>query len=112
MFRMLGLVLALSIFLGAVIAQAKDITPIDDVRRGTPVVIQGEVVRILDVDEFRIQDDTGSIRVYIGWRNRMPVKVGDRVTVDGFVDDDGLRPEVYAWSLTTADGKKIEFKGY
>ena len=43
---------------------------------------------------------------------RWSVDVGDRVAVDGFVDDDGLRPEVYAWSLTKEDGKVIEFKGY
>lgn len=52
-----------------------------------------------DEDVFRLADETGRIRVDIGWRNRVRVSVGETVTAMGFVDDDlvnGFRPEVYA----------------
>ena len=49
------------------------------------------------------------MRVYIGYQNRMPVRPGQRVTVEGFVDF-GLRIEVYAWTITMEDGSVIELK--
>lgn len=91
-------------------AAAGDVTNIADVRPGASVRLQGTVTRILDEDEFRIEDETGSIRVYIGWRNRIPVEVGERVRVRGIVDDDlvgAIRPEVYANEIIRADGTVI-----
>lgn len=81
-----------------------------DVRRGQSVHLQGTVERIRDTDEFILRDDSGSIRVYIGWRNAMPVGPGEVVTVFGVADDDvfpGLRPEIYADRIVTADGRTV-----
>lgn len=93
-------------------ASAKEnITKIGDVTRGANVTLQGKVTRILDEDEFRLADETGSIRVYIGWRNRVMVSVGETVTVKGFVDDDLVnvfRPEVYANELVREDGTTVK----
>ena len=69
--------------------------------------IQGSVERILDEDEFRIADASGSIKVYIG-PHFVPVEVGERVTVRGFVDND-LRKEVYARELVRANGEVVRF---
>jgi uncharacterized protein YdeI (BOF family) len=81
-----------------------------DVRRGQSVHLRGTVERIRDTDEFILRDDSGSIRVYIGWRNAMPVGPGEVVTVFGVADDDvfpGLRPEIYADRIVTADGRTV-----
>jgi uncharacterized protein YdeI (BOF family) len=93
-----------------VVADAGPLVTVRDVRRGQSVTLRGEVARIRDTDEFVLRDDTGSIDVYIGWRNRMPVRSGDRVTVIGFADDDvfpGMRPDIYADRLVLADGRVI-----
>ena len=90
---------------------AETITPINDIRRGMSVNLHGEVTRILDEDEFRLEDATGSIRVYIGWKNRVQVKTGEKVTVRGVVDDDladYFRPEVYATEIVREDGSIIQ----
>ena len=91
-------------------AMAAEITKIEDIERGASVTLQGEVTRILDEDEFRLQDETGSVRIYIGWRNRVMVDVGEAVTVKGFVDDDLVsyfRPEIYAQQIVRGDGDTI-----
>lgn len=80
------------------------VTPINDVQRGSMVTIEGTVDRILDTDEFRIRDATGSIRVDIGYPNFVPVAVGETVRVVGFVDRD-LMKEIYAREIIHADGK-------
>lgn len=92
-------------------ATAEEITPIEKLASGMTVTVQGEVTRILDEDEFRIEDSTGSVRVYIGWQNRMPVPVGETVVVRGVVDDDlvsRFRPEIYAFEITREDGTVIK----
>ena len=85
--------------------------PISDLEPGMSASIKGEVTRILDEDEFRIQDETGSIKVYIGWKNRVSFPTGETLTVSGFVDD-GLksyfRPEFYAFEIIRADGSVIK----
>jgi uncharacterized protein YdeI (BOF family) len=86
------------------------VTPIRDVRRGQAVKLQGQVQRLRDSDEFVLRDDTGTITIYIGWRNRMPVTVGQRVTVIGTADDDvipGSRPEIYASHVVLEDGRTV-----
>ncbi len=84
-------------------------TPIADVQRGTMVTVAGTVERITDEDEFRLTDASGSIQIYVG-PNWVPAEVGESVTVDGFVDDDLVFPrEIYARSLTRADGTVVSF---
>jgi hypothetical protein len=85
------------------------ITPIADAQRGTMVTVQGTVERITDEDEFRLADASGSIHIYVG-PNWVPAEVGETVIVNGFVDDDLVVPrEIYARSLTRADGTVITF---
>ena len=89
-------------------AWSDTITPIADARRGALVTVQGTVERITDEDEFRLSDATGTIRVYVG-PNWVPAEVGERVIVSGRVDDDPGPREIYARSLTRADGQVISF---
>lgn len=92
-------------------AEEPEITAIDDIQPGMTVTVRGEVVRITDEDEFRIRDESGSLLIYIGWRNRVMVKVGETVTVSGFVDNDlvnRIRPELYADTIVREDGEVIE----
>jgi uncharacterized protein YdeI (BOF family) len=82
-----------------------------DVSRGDRVLLRGVVARIVDEDEFVLADDSGRIRVYIGWKNDLPVSRGDVVIVEGRADDDsifGFRPEIYARALELADGTRVE----
>ncbi|MFQ6552151.1 hypothetical protein AAD018_007385 [Aestuariibius insulae] len=86
---------------------ASDITSIEDVKRGQTVTVQGTVDRVMDTDEFRIRDSTGSLRVYVG-PNWVPADVGEQVTVTGIMDDDLLpRPELYAREITVGDEPPI-----
>lgn len=92
---------------------ASEVTKIENLERGASVTLQGEVVRILDEDEFRLRDDTGSVQIYIGWQNRVMVDVGETVTVSGFVDNDLIdvfRPEVYAREIIREDGSTVELR--
>jgi uncharacterized protein YdeI (BOF family) len=89
-------------------ALAQSITTIADAQRGTMVTLQGTVDRITDEDEFHLRDATGWIEVDVG-PNWVPVDVGEQVTLQGFVDDDFGPREVYARSLTRADGTVITF---
>lgn len=79
------------------------VTAINDIRRGSMVTVQGTVERILDTDEFRLTDGTGSIRVDVGYPNFVPVSEGERVTVRGFVDRDLIK-EIYAREIVHANG--------
>ena len=89
------------------LAIAEEVTAIADLERGTTVTVAGTVDRILDEDEFRLTDATGSIDVYIG-PNRVPAEVGEAVTVRGLVDD-GLFIDIYADEMVRADGSVIRF---
>jgi uncharacterized protein YdeI (BOF family) len=84
------------------------VTPIGDLQRGSMVTVKGTVERITDEDEFRLTDGSGTVRIYVG-PNWVPANVGEAVTVDGFVDDDFGPLEIYARSLTRADGTVIAF---
>ena len=97
----------LTALLVAVPAGAETVTPIGDVQRGTAVTVQGTVERILDEDEFRLADASGSIDVYIG-PNMVPANVGDEVMVRGIVDDD-LRRDIYAREMVLPDGSTVTF---
>lgn len=89
-------------------ASTEKITPIAEVERGTMVTVTGTVARLLDEDEFRLADQTGRIKVYVG-PNWVPADVGEEVTVHGFVDN-GLRREIYARELIRADGTRVQFE--
>ena len=99
---------ALCATLAAPAAIASQITPIADAQRGTMVTVRGTVERITDEDEFRLADASGQIRIYVG-PNWVPAEVGETVIVNGFVDDDLGPREIYARSLTRADGTVITF---
>ena len=99
--------------LSAYASSHEKITNIIDISRGASVTLKGTVTRILDEDEFRLEDKTGSVKIYIGWKNRVMVKVGESVTVKGFVDDDlinAFRPEVYAQKIIRENGETIELR--
>lgn len=86
---------------------AKNVQTIKSLKAETIVTVVGEVERIRDEDEFILKDDTDSIRIYIG-PNRMPVKIGDKVTVEGMFDNDFFKREIYAHTITDSEGNKIE----
>ncbi|MFP7672818.1 hypothetical protein ACG74X_05615 [Marivita sp. S0852] len=87
-------------------AQDRPLTAITDVKRGTMVTVAGTVDRLLDEDEFRLRDDTGTLRVYVG-PNWVPADIGEAVTVFGYMDDALIRPELYAREITRADGTVV-----
>jgi uncharacterized protein YdeI (BOF family) len=105
----LFVIAALCATLAAPAAFASQITPIADAQRGTMVTVKGTVERITDEDEFRLADASGNIRIYVG-PNWVPAEVGEIVIVNGFVDDDLGPREIYARSLTRADGTVIAFE--
>jgi uncharacterized protein YdeI (BOF family) len=105
----LAAILVATLLAVALPASANDLTPVGDVERGTMVTVAGDVQRITDTDEFRLSDDTGSIKVYVG-PNWVPVAVGESVTVSGFVDNDFGRLELYARTLIRADGTVVQFE--
>ena len=100
--------LALCAILAAQMALADDVTPIAEAARGAVVTVQGTVERITDTDEFRLVDASGAIQVYVG-PNWVPADVGEQVIVNGFVDDDPGPLELYARTLTRADGSVVTF---
>jgi uncharacterized protein YdeI (BOF family) len=104
------LISVLALFIVAPVA-AEKVTPIADLEPGMTATVEGKVTRILDEDEFRMEDETGSVRVYIGWKNRVSIPVGETISVRGFVDNDlvaRFRPEIYAFKITREDGTVIE----
>ncbi|MGY4877351.1 NirD/YgiW/YdeI family stress tolerance protein [Vreelandella aquamarina] len=106
---MKALTIALIALLSAPAVMASQITSIGDAQKGNMVTLSGTVERISDTDEFRLQDATGSINIYVG-PNWVPAQVGDAIQVTGFVDD-GFGPrEVYARQLTLADGSVVQFE--
>ncbi len=89
------------------LASAGNVTPVAEARPGALVTISGTVERVLDYDEFRLADGTGSILVYVG-PDGHDARAGERVTVAGRVDDDGPR-EIYARSMTREGGATVTF---
>ena len=91
------------------------VTKIEDIQQGTSVTLQGKVTRILDETEFLLWDETGSVTVFVGLRNRMLVEVGEEVTVRGFVEDHPIsyyRPEIDAKEIIRGDGSSILLNRY
>ncbi len=89
--------------------QDQVVQTIDSLRAETIVTIKGVVERIRDEDEFILSDDTGSIKVYIG-SNRMPVEMGDKVTVTGMYDNDIIKREVYAHEIIDQSGNTTKLE--
>lgn len=96
---------ALSI--GASAQDTASIQTINSLKSETIVTVAGTVESIRDEDEFILEDETGSIKIYIG-PNRMPVQVGDKVTVEGMLDNDIIKREIYAYTITDAEGNVTE----
>ncbi|ALO16824.1 hypothetical protein L21SP5_03209 [Salinivirga cyanobacteriivorans] len=85
------------------------ITKISELQNYTDSYIKGEVIKILDEDEFRLEDSSGNIKVYTGWKNTNVVKKGDKITVRGKVDP-GIVKEFYATEIIKEDGEIIKLK--
>ncbi|MBA4351078.1 MAG: hypothetical protein C0427_07515 [Rhodobacter sp.] len=85
-----------------------DTTLIADLRYGSTATISGTVERITDEDEFRITDASGSVTVYIG-PGVVPFDIGEQITVNGIVDREFGRMEIYAREAVRADGSKLSF---
>jgi uncharacterized protein YdeI (BOF family) len=87
-----------------------EITKISALERYTTTHIKGEVVRILDEDEFRLKDNSGKIKVYVGWKNPGVVKKGDVITVKGMLDPGIFFDEFYASEIILENGDVINLK--
>jgi uncharacterized protein YdeI (BOF family) len=85
------------------------ITSISQLQNYTDSYIKGEVIKILDEDEFRIEDSSGKIKVYTGWKNTNIVKRGEKITVRGKLDP-GIIKEFYATEIIKEDGEIIKLK--
>ncbi len=95
--------IALCLMAGSALA---DTTPIADIQRGQSVTVAGVVDRFFDTDEIRLRDETGTVRVYLGPR-ALPIKSGERIVVEGVMDDDLVMNELYARRITRENGEKI-----
>ena len=83
------------------------VTNIADLQNYTDTYIKGEVVKILDEDEFRLKDESGKIKVYTGWKNTNIVKKGETVTVRGTLDP-GIINEFYAKEIIRENAEHIK----
>lgn len=90
-------------------ALAYELTTVDQLQPYEQAALKGTVERVTDDDTFVFRDSTGTIRVYIG-PHRMPVSVGEVITVKGQLDDD-LPREIYADQLVLPDGQVVEVGG-
>ena len=95
---------------------AEEVMSIGELKPDMSATIEGKVVRVLDEDEFLLKDETGSIEVYIGWKNKISFQSGEKLTVQGVVDDDDddddshSELEFYAAVITREDGSVIELQ--
>lgn len=85
------------------------ITGISELQNYTDSYIKGEVIKVLDEDEFRLEDSSGKIRVYTGWKNTNLVKKGEKITVRGALDP-GIIKEFYATEIIRDNGEVIRLK--
>ena len=117
MTRLISLALAglFVLVLSQTASLAAAVTKIEDIERGASVVLQGKVTHVLDDDTFRLWDQTGSVDVHLGLRNRVMVQVGEEVTVKGFVDDElpgYFRREIHAQEVVRGDGTRVLLNHY
>ncbi|MEM1048893.1 MAG: hypothetical protein AAGL24_22265 [Pseudomonadota bacterium] len=92
-----------SLMAGTALAET---TPIADIQRGQSVTVSGVVDRFFDTDEIRLRDETGTVRVYLG-SQPLPIVSGERLVVEGIMDDDLVMNELYARQITRQNGEKI-----
>ena len=85
------------------------IIKISELQNYTDSYIKGEVIKILDEDEFRLEDNSGKIKVYTGWKNTNIVKKGEKITLRGKLDP-GIVKEFYATEIIKEDGEIIKLK--
>lgn len=85
------------------------IIPISELQNYTDSYIKGDVIKILDEDEFRLEDSSGKIKVYTGWKNTNLVKDGEKITVRGKLDP-GIFKEFYATEIIREDGEILKLK--
>ena len=86
----------------------KDIntTKISELKNYQNSYIKGQVIKILDEDEFRLEDSSGKIKVYTGWKNTFVVDKGENITVKGKLDP-GIIKEFYATQIIRENGEVI-----
>jgi uncharacterized protein (TIGR00156 family) len=85
------------------------ITKISELQNYADSYIRGEIIKILDEDEFRFKDSSGKIKVYTGWKNTNLVKKDEKITIRGKLDP-GIVKEFYATEIIKENGKKIMLK--
>ena len=85
------------------------ITKISELQNYTDSYINGEVIKIFDEDEFRVEDSSGNIKVYTGWKNTNLVRKDEKITVRGKLDP-GIVKEFYATEIIKEDGEIIKLK--
>ncbi len=85
------------------------IIKISELQNYTDSYIKGEVIKILDEDEFRLEDNSGKIKVYTGWKNTNIVKKGEKITLRGKLDP-GIVKEFYATEIIKDDGETIKLE--
>lgn len=85
------------------------ITKVSELQNYTDSYIKGEVIKTLDEDKFRLEDSSGNIKVYTGWKNTHVVKMGEKITVRGKLDP-GIVKEFYATEIIKEDGEVIKLK--
>ena len=81
-----------------------EVIPIDDIARGQSVTVAGVVEHFFDIDEIRLRDQSGAVRVYLG-SGDLPIETGARITVSGIMDDDLFSNELYAREITLENGE-------
>lgn len=88
---------------------AINITKISELQNYSDSYIKGEVIKILDEDEFRLEDSSGRIKVYTGWKNTNVVEKGEIVTIRGKLDP-GIIKEFYATEIIRENGQILKLK--
>ncbi|MFW5820033.1 MAG: hypothetical protein ACOCWA_01990 [Bacteroidota bacterium] len=79
---------------------------IKELENYTSSLIKGKVIKIMDEDEFRLQDESGKIKVYTGWKNTNTVSPGETVSLKGYLDP-GILKEFYASEIIRENGERI-----
>lgn len=85
------------------------ITKISELQNYANSYIKGVVIKILDEDEFRLEDGSGNIKIYTGWKNTNAVKKGEKITVKGKLDP-GIIKEFYASEIIKENGEIVKLK--
>lgn len=101
---------ALAMSFVASTASAADFTAIADIERGQSVTVEGVVDRFYDTDEILLRDASGTVRVYLGPKPAA-LRSGERIVVEGVMDNDLFQNELYAREITRESGEKMSVSG-